>query len=314
MTESELRFTTDPSGSLTDWQRWVLQYLRELGLDHETTLLALLNLAHQRQQAGDALAAMIDVELAAARCELVLGVGHPVTLAAQAQRANLLGVNGDRPAAVAALERLLPELVHYMGPDHVLTVTARYYLATYRDWTDLALAAARAYEALLADYRRVLGADHPAVAVIAAELARWRSKADDDAALYRDLNRDFAASDLGLDEDELDEDELLDAQEGAEEFISERAHLVETVDEWLAVAADKSRELGPDHDEVLAARRCLAVARLDAGDVVGGLAEFDALVAVYTRLFGAPSPRTRALVDERELRRRGVISPITPQA
>jgi hypothetical protein len=305
MAEPDPRFTTDPIGSLTDWQHWVLQYLRELGPDHETTLTARLNLAYQRQEAGDALAAMVDVELTAARCVEVLGDSHPITLAALAHRANLLGVNGDRPAAVVALERLLPELDHYLGADNALTVTARYYLATYRDWTNLALAAARGYETLLADYRRVLGADHPTVGVTAAELAKWRTKADDDAALYRDLNADFTASDLGLAADELDSDELDEAQQAANEFISARAHLVEAVDESLEEVADKSRRLGPDHDEVLAARRQLAVARLDADDVAGGLAEFDALVADYTRLFGASAPRTRRLSYELESVRRG---------
>jgi hypothetical protein len=70
--------------------------------------------------------------------------------------------------------------------------------------------------------------------VIAAELAKWRTKADDDAALYRDLNVNFTASDLGLTDDEL-----------------------------------------------------------------------DALVADYTRLFGASAPRTLRLRYERESVRRG---------
>jgi hypothetical protein len=305
MADPDPRFTTDPIGNLTDWQHWVLQYLRELGPDHETTLLARLNLARQQQEAGDELSAMIDVELTSARCLAVLGAGHPTTLGALALRAYLLGTTGDRAAAVTAYERLLPELRHQLGSDNVLVLSARYYLAAYRDWTELALAAAHAYEALLTDYRRVLGADHQAVEVIAAELAKWRTKADEDAAVYRDLNVDFAASDLGLADDELDPEEVEQAQHVAEEFISERAHLVEAVDDWLDEVADRSRRLGPDHDDVLDARRWLAVARMGAEDAAGGLAEFDALVADYTRMFGASAARTLKLRSERESVRRG---------
>jgi hypothetical protein len=298
------RFSTESVGGLAEWQQWVLQYLRQLGPDHETTLTARLNLARERQETGDVWGALIEVEFIVARCVAVLGATHPVTLGALGQRGFLLGATGDRAAAVAAYERLVPELTHQLGADEAVTLSARYYLAAYRDWTELAAAAARAYEALLTDFRRVLGDAHPTVALIADELAKWRAKADEDAELYRELSVDFTASDLGLDGDELDTEDVDAAQQEADEFIERRSRLVEVVDEWLAEVADRGRRLGHDHDEVLDARRSLAVARIDAEDVTGGLAEFDALIADYVRMFGATVPRTLRLRYERELRAR----------
>jgi hypothetical protein len=44
---------------------------------------------------------------------------------------------------------------------------------------------------------------------------------------------------------------------------------------------------------------------MGAEDAAGGLAEFDALVADYTRMFGASAARTLKLRSERESVRRG---------
>ena len=298
MGDSDAGFSIEPKGSVSEWQLGVLQHVRELGPDHETTLVARLNLAHHRGLAGDVVAALVDSEIVAARCQAVLGDAHPATLGALAMRAYHLGATGDRPGAVAIYERLIPALRHHLGADHMVTLSARYYLAAYRDWTNLSHAAVEAYQGLLADYRRVVGMDHLSTAHIADELAKWQTMADEDVELSRELHLDFEASDLGV--DELTDEDRDDVLVAVEEFRLGRVHLVSTVDEWLDRVADVTRRLGADHEEAFDARRQRAVARMIAEDRAGAEAELDGLLADQIRALGPDDDRvrrTRAMRD-----------------
>lgn len=144
--------------------------------------------------------------------------------------------------------------------------------------------------ALLSDVTRVLGPDHPMAASITSALTGHRTQADELAELYHDLSADFARSDAGT--DTLTDEQRLEVREEVEQFISDRREKVSAVDEWLIEVATKTRELGDDHEHVLAARRELADSRIRAGDLTTGFAELRVLVTDYARVYGATHPYT----------------------
>lgn len=163
--------------SVDEHLRTVLAYIRELGADHETALLARYNLANERVRAKDVLGALVDVEIVIRRADEVLGAVHRVTLAAKVLRASIVGAYGDRTEAVAALERLVPEVGAVYGASDPVTLSARLTFARNRDWSGLPEAAAEEFRDLLRDYVAVFGDQDPATRVVAAEARKWTLEA-----------------------------------------------------------------------------------------------------------------------------------------
>ncbi|MBV8349794.1 MAG: hypothetical protein JOZ49_20420 [Mycolicibacterium sp.] len=85
---------TSPALSVARWQQTVLTYIRGRGVRDGDTLLAWVNLGHERGQAGDPAAAQIDLEFAAGACARELGPDHSTTLAAAGLAAYWRGTAG----------------------------------------------------------------------------------------------------------------------------------------------------------------------------------------------------------------------------
>ncbi len=279
-----------PPESVADWQQQVLDHVRQLGADHETTLAARANLAHHRGLAGDPIAALVDLEITSARCLSVLGADNPTTVGVSGLRAYWLAISGDRAAALDAYDRLWPQAVRTLGPDHLTTLSIRLGYSDLRDWEDNPGGAVAAYQELLDAHTRILGSDHPTTATVAATLEHWRAEVADLANIARDLYTDMELDESGR--DELSEDQRRTVDDQVEEFISASQSDVDGVVE-LQVAVDKlTRQRGPDDPEVLEVRRMLANHKVTAGDIDGGLADYEAVIRDHTRVLGPAHRQT----------------------
>jgi hypothetical protein len=276
--------------SIADWQLWVLNYVRQLGPDHETTLTARASLGHSRGLEGDPVAALVDLEIAIDRCLAVLGADHPTTLVVSDVRAYWLAASGDRAAALAAYDRLWPQAVRVLGPDHVTTVEIRYRYCEFRDWTGNLGGAVAAYEELLAAFTRIHGSDHPTTAAVAAKLEGFRF----DVEFFADVARDGAIAEA-LEEsggEPLSEEQLAIIDDQVEELMDAEQSAVDGVVELQGFVDKDTRERGPDDPRTLDTRRALASQKITAGDIEGGLADYEAVIADHIRVLGAAHKQT----------------------
>lgn len=273
-----------PPESVADWQQQVLACVRSFGADHETTLSARANLGHQRGLAGDPIAALVDLEIASGRCLSVLGADHPTTVGVSGLRAYWLGQSGDRAAALAAYDTLWPQAVHTLGADHLTTLSIRHGYSDLRDWADSPGSAVAAYEGLLAAYTRVLGPGHAITATVAENLERWRVEVADLAGTAREIYTDMELHESGG--DTLSEDQRRRVDDQVEAVISAEQSDVEGVVELQTDVDELTRDRGPDDPEVLKARRMLAGQKMVAGDIEGGLADYQAVVTDHGRVLG----------------------------
>lgn len=282
--------TGTPRDSVADWQQRVLEYVRQLGADHEATLSARANLGHQRGLAGDVIAALVDLEITSGRCLAVLGAENPTTVGVSGLCAYWLGVSGDRAAALAVYDRLWPQAVRVLGSEHLTTLSIRHGYSDLRDWDDNPGGAVEAYEELLDAYTRVLGPDDPTTTAVAAALERWRVEVADIADMARGIYTDMELAESGV--DELSEDQLRRVEDQVEDFISADQSDVDGVVELQTDVDELTRERGSDDPHVLQVRRMLAGQKVIAGDVDGGLAEYEAVVRDHIRVLGPAHPQT----------------------
>ncbi|BBX30555.1 tetratricopeptide repeat protein [Mycolicibacterium alvei] len=276
--------------SVADGLRQVLDHVSRLGPDHETTLAARANLGNQRGLAGDPIAALVDLEITTDRCVAVLGADNAVTLAAAGMRAYWLARNGDRDAALAEYERLWPRAVSILGPDHLTTVSIRHSYSDIRDWTDNPGGAVHAYEEILAANTRNLGPDHPNTTAAATTLEYWRTALNDLADMARDIYIDEELYETG--NDELNEEQRIKVDDAVAELIGGIDSEVDGVVELHTDLATLTRERGPDDREVLDIRGALAGQKLSAGDIAGGLADYESLISDLARVYGPADRQT----------------------
>lgn len=282
--------TGQPQEPVAYWQQRVLEYARQLGADHESTLSARANLGHQRGLAGDPIAALVDLEITSGRCRAVLGADNPTTVGVSGLCAYWLAISGDRAAALAVYERLWPHAVHILGPDHLTTLSIRNGYSDLRDWTDNPGGAVAAYQELLDAYTAVLGPEDPTTTAVAAALERWRIEVADLTDMARDIYTDMELNESGV--DELSEDQRRKVDDQVEGFISADQSPVDGVVELQTDVDDMTRERGPDDPRVLDVRRMLAGQKIIAGDVDGGLADYEAVIADHTRVLGGAHTQT----------------------
>jgi hypothetical protein len=276
--------------SVAGWQQWVLDFMRQLGADHERTLTARASLGHTRGLEGDPVAALVDLEIATDRCVAVLGAEHPTTLVVADMRAYWLAGSGDRAGAVVAYERLWPQAVRVLGPDHLTTVEIRHRYCEFRDWTGNFGGAVEAYEELLAAYTRIHGSDHPTTAAVAAKLEEWRF----DVEFFADVARDDAIAEA-LEEsggEPLSEEQLEAIDDDVEELMDAEQSAADGVVELQGWVDKETRERGPDDPRVLDTRRALAGQKITAGDIDGGLADYEAVIADHIRVLGPTHTQT----------------------
>ncbi|WP_454231244.1 tetratricopeptide repeat protein [Mycolicibacterium fortuitum] len=270
--------------------RQALDYVRQLGADHETTLAARANLGNQRGLAGDVTGALLDLEITTDRCLAVLGTDNTVTVATAGMRAYWLDRSGDRAAALAAYERLWPLAVSTLGPEHPTTVSIRHSYSDIRDWTDNPGGAVHAYEEILAANTRNLGPDHPNTTGAAATLGHWRTELNDLADMAHDIYADEQLHGSG--NDELSEEQRNRVDDAVAELIGGFDSAIDGVVELHTILAALTRERGPDDPEVLDTRSALAGQKLAAGDIAGGLADYEILISDLTRVYGPTDRQT----------------------
>jgi hypothetical protein len=222
----------------------------------------------------------------------VLGADNVITVAAAGMRAYWLVRSGDHAAALAAYERLWPLTVSTLGPDHPTTVSIRHSYSDIRDWTDNPGGAVQAYEEILDANIGNLGSDHPNTTAAAATLDHWRTAVDDLADMARDIYRDEERRESGS--DELDAEQQLRVDDGVAEVIGGVDSEVDGVVELHTVLAALIRERGSDDPEVFDTRDALAGQKLIAGDIGGGLADYESLISDLTRVYGPADRQTFA--------------------
>lgn len=281
-----------PEKSVAYWLQQVLDHVRRLGADHETTLAARANLGNQRGLAGDLTASLVDLEITTDRCVAVLGDDNATTVASAGLRAYWIARSGDRAAALAAYERLWPHAVAILGPDHLTTLSIRHSYSDIRDWADNPGGAVHAYQEILAANVRNLGPDHPNSIAAAATLEHWRAEVDDLEDMARDIYADEELYESG--NDELSELQRMTVDEDVAELISGHESAVDGVVELHSLLVNLTRERGPDDPEVLETRGALAGQKLTAGDIDGGLADYETLINDLTRVHGPTDPQTFA--------------------
>lgn len=279
-----------PEQSVADGLRQVLDHIRRLGPDHETTLAARANLGNQRGLAGDPIAALVDLEITTDRCVAVLGADNTATLAATGMRAYWLARNACHDAALADYEQLWPRAVSKLGPDHLTTVSIRHSYSDIRDWTDNPGGAVHAYEEILAANTRNLGPDHPNTTAAATTLEYWRTALNDLADMARDIYTDEELHESG--NNELSREQRIKVDDDVAELVGGFDSEVDGVVELHAVLATLTRERGPDDREVLDTRGALAGQKLTAGDIAGGLADYETLISDLTRVYGPADRQT----------------------
>lgn len=279
-----------PEESVAEGLRQVLDHVRELGPDHETTLAARANLANQRGLADDPITALVDLEITTDRCVAVLGADNTVTLAAAGMLAYWLARNGDRDAALTEYERLWPRAVSKLGPDHLTTVSIRHSYSDIRDWADNPGGAVQAYEEILAANTGNLGPDHPNTTAAATTLEYWRTALNDLADMARDIYADEELHESG--NDELSREQHVKVDDAVAELIGGFDSEVDGVVELHTVLATLTRERGPDDREVFDTMGALAGQKLTAGDIAGGLTDYESLISDLTRVYGPADRQT----------------------
>ncbi|MFC8435207.1 tetratricopeptide repeat protein [Streptomyces sp. NPDC057253] len=163
------------------YQRLAEAARRNLGLDHEDTLVALGNVALWQGERGDAAGASREYADLLERMIRILGPDHTNTLTTRLNLARWQGEAGDAAGAAARLIELLEHMRHVLGNDHPDTLATRHNLARWRGRAGDAAGAAEALADLLPDQLRVLGEDHPDTLNTRGYLAYWRGAAGDPA-------------------------------------------------------------------------------------------------------------------------------------
>jgi tetratricopeptide (TPR) repeat protein len=161
------------------YQRLAEAARRNLGSDHEDTLVALGNVALWQGERGDAVGASREYADLLERMIRILGPDHPDTLTTRLNLARWKGEAGDAAGAAACLIELLEHVTQVLGNDHPDTLATRHNLARWRGRAGDAAGAAEALSDLLPDQLRVLGEDHPDALNTRGYLAYWRGAAGD---------------------------------------------------------------------------------------------------------------------------------------
>ncbi|MFJ4836172.1 tetratricopeptide repeat protein [Streptomyces sp. NPDC088747] len=256
-------------------------YRRVYGSGALETLSARHELAVVRGDAGDApgaVTALADVLAGRRRA----GAGRRVILTTQHNLAYWNGVAGNAAEAVVAYRELLPAMEEEFGGDHQGTLMARHNLARWIGETGDAAQAVELLEALVRVQTAALGPRHPDVMTSRQSLGRWQAAAGDtDQAVagYRGLIRDMR------DVFEGDPLELLAARHNLAR-LQAGTDPVAAVAELEAVAADRTRILGPRHPDTLVSCYSLALCLGEAGRPCDAVLVLELLLQDQVHVFG----------------------------
>ncbi|MGW5423780.1 tetratricopeptide repeat protein [Streptomyces sp. NPDC003943] len=107
--------------------------LRELGPDHQITMVAQLDCAYALFFTGHRAEALPLAREALAAHERHYGADYPIALAARHLLATVLAANGERAEAIAQLARVVDGRERVLGPEHPFAVQAREDLVRHRE-------------------------------------------------------------------------------------------------------------------------------------------------------------------------------------
>ncbi|MCK2240576.1 MULTISPECIES: tetratricopeptide repeat protein [unclassified Crossiella] len=227
---------------------------RQLGSDHPDTLSVRHSIAIWRDEAGDPITAIAELQAVLADRTRILGSDHIETLTTHHNLANFRGEAGDPATATSELQALLVDVLRVLGPDHRETLTTRHNLAIWHCRAGDPITAIAELQAVLTDRTRILGSDHIETLTTHHNLANFRGEAGDPATATSELQALLVDVLRVLGPDHPN---TLVTRHNLADWRGQAGDPTTAITEYEAVLADRTRVLGPDHPDTLITRHNL---------------------------------------------------------